>query len=209
MSSADRPGPADHSLLAAGTAAYDCHDFEALDKVPDALRDVVATLTELGFSTVAESPGYALGPAIDDLWAAVERTAAAAPVVVVYYTGHGTHLERDTYYLVTRHEAALRAAAPGESMTLCNRRRARICTRVHAGVYGAVSGRSWRMAPGSPDPAARLVIVRPGRCRVRPASKIGHARSRNEAIRLGAASGGRGSHGWPDPDLLPCGHGHA
>ena len=55
MSSANGPGPADHALLAAGTAAYDWHDFEALDKVPEALRAVVATLTGLGFSTVAQS----------------------------------------------------------------------------------------------------------------------------------------------------------
>ena len=102
MSSADRPGPADHALLAAGTAVYDWHDFEALDKVPEALRTVVDTLTGLGFSAVAESPGYAIDPTVDDLWAAVEKAAAAAPVVVVYYTGHGAHPERDTYYLVTR-----------------------------------------------------------------------------------------------------------
>ena len=102
MSSADRPGPADHVLLAAGTAAYDWHDFEALDKIPGALRDVVETLTGLGFSAVAQSPGYVVDPTVDDLWAAVEGAAAAAPVVVVYYTGHGAHLERDTYYLVTK-----------------------------------------------------------------------------------------------------------
>src|SRR5580704_14107166 len=102
MSSADRPGPVDHALLAAGTAAYDWHDFEALDKVPEALRTVVDTLTGLGFSAVAHGPGYALDPTVDDLWAAAERAAAAAPVVVVYYTGHGAHLERDTYYLVTK-----------------------------------------------------------------------------------------------------------
>ena len=88
-------------MLAAGTASYDWHDFEALDKVPEALRSVVDTLTGLGFSAVAESPGYAIDPTRDDLWAAVE-SAAAAPVVVVYYTGHGAQLERDTYYLVTK-----------------------------------------------------------------------------------------------------------
>ena len=102
MSSADRPGRADRALLAAGTAAYDWHDFEALDKVPEALRSVVDTLAELGFSAVAESPGYAIDPTVDDLWAAVETAAAAAAVVVVYYTGHGAHPERGAYYLVTR-----------------------------------------------------------------------------------------------------------
>jgi hypothetical protein len=38
LSSTDRPGPTDHALLAAGTAAYDWRGFEALDKVPEALR---------------------------------------------------------------------------------------------------------------------------------------------------------------------------
>ena len=33
-------------------------DFEALGKVPEALRAVVETLTGLGFSTVARTPGY-------------------------------------------------------------------------------------------------------------------------------------------------------
>ena len=102
MSSADRPGPADHALLAAGTAAYDWHGFETLDKVPEALRAVVDTLAGLGFSTVAQSPGYALDPTADDLCTAVQRAAAAAPFVVVYYTGHGARPERDTYYLVTK-----------------------------------------------------------------------------------------------------------
>jgi hypothetical protein len=92
MSSADRPGAVDRALLAAGTAAYDWHDFGALDKVPEALQAVVDTLTGLGFSAVADSPGYAINPTVDELWTAVERAAAAAPVVVVYYTGHGAHL---------------------------------------------------------------------------------------------------------------------
>ena len=48
MSSADRPGPADRALLAAGTATYDWHDFETLDKVPEALRAVVDTLARTG-----------------------------------------------------------------------------------------------------------------------------------------------------------------
>jgi WD40 repeat protein len=102
MSSADRPGPVDHALLAVGTATYDCPDFEPLDKVPEALRGVVDTLTGLGFSIVAETPGYDIDPTADDLSLAVQRAAAAAPVVVVYYTGHGAHPERDTYYLVTK-----------------------------------------------------------------------------------------------------------
>ena len=102
MSWVDRPGPMDHALLAAGTAVYDWRDFEALDKVPEALRAVLDTLTGLGFSAVAEAPGYAIDPTADDLCAMVGIAAAAAPVVVMYYTGHGARPERDTYYLVTR-----------------------------------------------------------------------------------------------------------
>lgn len=90
------------ALLAAGTASYDSPDFTALDKVPDSLRTVVATLTGLGFSTVGGVPGYQVNPVLADLRAAVRQAATAAPVVVMYYTGHGAHPELDTYYLVSQ-----------------------------------------------------------------------------------------------------------
>jgi hypothetical protein len=102
MSLADLPGTVDRTLLAAGTATYDCHDFETLDKIPEALQAVVETLRELGFATVAGPPGYHVDPAVKRLRTAVREAAAASPVVVVYYTGHGAHPERDTYYLVTK-----------------------------------------------------------------------------------------------------------
>jgi hypothetical protein len=57
-------------------------------------------LRELGFTTVARAPGFRLDPALASLSSAVHKAAAAAPVVVVYYTGHGADLERGTYYLV-------------------------------------------------------------------------------------------------------------
>ena len=102
MSSANGPDPAERALLAAGTASYDCPDFPALSEVPDALRSVIGALTELGFSAVVRSPGYRLDPALTSLRSELRKATAAAPVVVVYYTGHGADLERDTYYLVTK-----------------------------------------------------------------------------------------------------------
>jgi WD40 repeat protein len=102
MSSADGFGEVYRALLAAGTASYDFPDFPTLGKVPDALRIVVGALEEFGFRAVAEYPGYSLDPALADLRAAVRKAASAAPVVVVYYTGHGADLERGTYYLVSK-----------------------------------------------------------------------------------------------------------
>jgi hypothetical protein len=88
------------ALLAAGTATYGWTRFAPLDQVPRALAAVVETLTGLGYAAVAADPGYQLDPTVDDLRVAVRAAAAAADVVVVYYTGHGFHPERDVYYLV-------------------------------------------------------------------------------------------------------------
>jgi hypothetical protein len=104
-SSADQPGGPDRVLLAAGTAAYDHPGFEALDKVPASLRTIVESLTGLGYTAVADAPGYKINPKLKSLRAAVREAGRAAPVVVVYYTGHGVRPERDTYYLVTRKSA--------------------------------------------------------------------------------------------------------
>ena len=103
-SSGNEPGVAVPApvLLAAGTASYDCPDFLPLDKVSASLQTVVTSLSELGYLTIAGPPGYQIDPELRDLRAAVRVAARAAPVVVVYYTGHGAHPERDTYYLVTR-----------------------------------------------------------------------------------------------------------
>ena len=94
-------------LLAAGTQIYrHGTDFEGrledLDRVPDALRWVVETLTGLGYQ--AESAGvhhYLLDPSLQQLREAVRAASRAAPVVVIYYTGHGLQPEGDPYYLVT------------------------------------------------------------------------------------------------------------
>jgi WD40 repeat protein len=113
MSSADRPDRAERALLAAGTGTYASADYQALDKVPHALREVVATLKGLGFTTVIRPPGYRVNPKMKSLQADVEKAAAAAPVVVVYYTGHGAQPSGGTYYLVSQQSqpAALRATA--------------------------------------------------------------------------------------------------
>ena len=100
MSSANGSHSGGRALLAAGTASYDSPEFPALDRVPDSLRTVVEVLRDLGFTTVLQAPGYRLDPARASLRAAVREAASAAPVVVVYYTGHGAELEGDTYYLV-------------------------------------------------------------------------------------------------------------
>lgn len=90
----------ERALVAVGTATYDCPVYQRLDKVPDALRAVVGTLTESGFTPVGQSPGYRLDLPLADLRMAVEEARTAAPVVVVYYTGHGVLMDDGTYYLV-------------------------------------------------------------------------------------------------------------
>ena len=99
---ANGPDSVERALLAAGTASYECVEFPSLEEVPDALRAVVRVLRNLGFATVVESPGYRLDPTLMDLRAAVRKAAVTAPVVVVYYTGHGVGLESSTYYLVSK-----------------------------------------------------------------------------------------------------------
>src|SRR5690348_11223507 len=81
-SSANESGQLQRALLAAGTAFYDSPEFPALDKVPDALQTIVKALGQLGFTTVARSPGYHLNPSLPRLRAAVRETAPTAPVVV-------------------------------------------------------------------------------------------------------------------------------
>lgn len=101
MSSAEEPDPTERVLLAAGASSYDSAHYLPLREVPRALRDVVGALKEFGFATVAQPPGYYLDQPVARLRAAL-RAAAAAPVVVVYYTGHGHVLEGDTFYLVSK-----------------------------------------------------------------------------------------------------------
>jgi WD40 repeat protein len=100
MSSGNEAGARRRALLAAGTASYDCPEFPDLSRVPDSLHTIVEILNEFGFAAVARAPGYWLDPDRVSMRAAVRTAAAAAPVVVVYYTGHGSELEGGTYYLV-------------------------------------------------------------------------------------------------------------
>ena len=89
-------------LLAAGTASYDWPDFPALTEVPEALSAVVETLKYLRFNIVVQPPGYRLDSPVARLRREVRKAVAAAPVVVVYYIGHGADMERGTYYLVNK-----------------------------------------------------------------------------------------------------------
>ena len=104
MSSA--AGSGSRVLLAAGTKTYRygadfVEPLAELDGVPDALRRVVKTLTSLGYKPKgSESREYLLNPGLQRLKEAVRTAAGSAPVVVVYYTGHGLKPERSPYYLV-------------------------------------------------------------------------------------------------------------
>ena len=100
MSSANSSNQGRRALLAAGTASYDCSEFPALGRVPDSLQTVVDALIDRGFTTVARTPGYYLDPALASLCTIIHSAAAAAPVVVIYYIGHGADMERGTYYLI-------------------------------------------------------------------------------------------------------------
>ena len=98
-------GTGGRALLAAGTKTYHYGDLADLDGVPGALRCVVETLTSLGYRPAtpsgADVPSYLLDPGLQELKDAVREAAASAPVVVVYYTGHGMKPQRDPYLLVT------------------------------------------------------------------------------------------------------------
>ena len=60
------------------------------------------TLTGLGYAPeLTGARTYLLNPSLQRLKEAVRAAASAAPVVVVYYTGHGLKPERSPYYLVT------------------------------------------------------------------------------------------------------------
>ena len=91
-------------LLAAGTETYDQSDeFAQLAQVPASLRTVVEALVRLGFAAASDPPGYLLDPGTEQLRDEIERVRdAGAPVVVLYYTGHGERPEGDRYYVLTR-----------------------------------------------------------------------------------------------------------
>jgi WD40 repeat protein len=92
-------------LLAAGTKTYRhgadfAEPLADLDGIPEALGWVVETLTDLGYQP-AGADRYLLDPSLQRLRQAVRAAAGAAPVVIVYYTGHGMKPDRSLYYLVT------------------------------------------------------------------------------------------------------------
>jgi hypothetical protein len=101
------PGVRDRALLAAGTNTYRhgadfAEPLADLDGVPDALAWVVEALTGLGYrSAPTGADKYLLNPSLEQLREAVQEAAESAPVVVVYYTGHGMKPERKPYYLLT------------------------------------------------------------------------------------------------------------
>ena len=99
--SSDKPGKQpERSLLAVGTDSYESQEFARLSEVREALRNVVQTLKGMGFSPVSRAPGYRVNPTLKIMRDVVREAALAAPVVVVYYTGHGVQPDQDHYYLV-------------------------------------------------------------------------------------------------------------
>jgi hypothetical protein len=94
-------------LLAAGTQSYRYGEHFAeplanLDQVESALGWVVEALTGLGYEPAATGARrFLLDPSPHWLRRAVRAVARSAPVVVVYYTGHGMKPDRSPYYLVT------------------------------------------------------------------------------------------------------------
>ena len=73
-----------------------------LTRVPQVLESVVEAMSELGYAPFTSTPtNYALNPNAQQLRDQLRATAAAAPIIIVYYTGHGVRPERKPYYLVT------------------------------------------------------------------------------------------------------------
>jgi Caspase domain len=94
-------------LLAAGTKTYRhgadfAQPLANLAGVESALGWVVEALAGLGYQPAPTGAGrYLLDPNLQQLRQAVRAAASSAPVVVVYYTGHGIQPERSPYYLIT------------------------------------------------------------------------------------------------------------
>jgi WD40 repeat protein len=103
----DVAGAGEHVLLAAGTKSYRhgaefAKPLENLEKVPDALGWIEEAFTALGYaSRGGGARPYLLNPSLQRLEEAVRTTAESAPVMVLYYTGHGLQPDRSPYYLLT------------------------------------------------------------------------------------------------------------
>lgn len=94
-------------LLVAGTATYRyAHTFadglESLDAVPEALKKVAASLSQLGYAPLSGSAeSFLLNPDSKTLSDAIRAVAQTAHVAIIYYTGHGLTLEDSPYYVLT------------------------------------------------------------------------------------------------------------
>ena len=100
-SSPNRPRAAKMLLVAGGTETYRSGKFARLEQVPASLQTVAQALAELGFATLTGEPGYLLDPELAELRKAIRAAAEAAPVAVIYYTGHGVMPDRNPFYLLT------------------------------------------------------------------------------------------------------------
>jgi WD40 repeat protein len=99
--------PSQRVLLAAGTQTHSHSDtfadgLENLNGVPGELRSMVDSLTWLGYEPQPGSGGlFLLDPDVKGLRAAIRSVVQEAPVVLVYYTGHGIKPAGHPYYLLT------------------------------------------------------------------------------------------------------------
>ncbi|MDQ0765364.1 WD40 repeat domain-containing protein [Streptomyces canus] len=100
--SGSNPDPLKPVLLAAGTAHYDCGDYDDLTKVPGSLQTVVEALADFKVQPFTEERLHWVDPGLNELEQTVGAAARAHPLVIVYYTGHGVHPERDHYFLVLK-----------------------------------------------------------------------------------------------------------
>lgn len=132
MTSGDASQQPTRALLAAGTRTYR-HGAEFTDRlsdleaVPGELRSIIDTLTGLGYAPRSSgTEQYMLDPEVGDLRDAIRAAAQAAPLVVVYYTGHGLKPERSPFYLLTADSEQDRledtALEPSQFLTLAQRK---------------------------------------------------------------------------------------
>ncbi|MFG1796466.1 hypothetical protein [Nocardia sp. NPDC049149] len=99
-------------LVAVGTQHYARDDLDTLDRVPTSLRQVVETFRALGISPRDEDGhGFLLDVERAQLLATLRRAVDRAPVVIVYYTGHGLQFNNKYYLPLTSTQSDLPATA--------------------------------------------------------------------------------------------------
>ena len=131
MSAEEAPQRPVRALLAAGTEIYRhgaafTDGLDNLDVVPGELRSIVDALTGRGYTPWSRgTERYLLNPEVEELREAVRAAARAAPLVVLYYTGHGLKPERSPFYLLTADSEEDRlegtALEPSQFLTLVQR----------------------------------------------------------------------------------------